>query len=108
MKAVSGSLKSWARSLGLLHDLEAEEDGEDVGQEGEDEGDTQQPAGRPAETTEEVAEEGNTEGLGRETTLSLVSVNVDGAGTLKDCEDEDQPGEFGGWVNVCVELVHFL
>ena len=108
MKAVSGSLNSWARSLGLLHDLEAEEDGEDVGQEGEDKGDTHQPAGRPAETTEEVAEDGDTEGLGGETTLSLVSVNVDGGGALKDCENEDQPGESGAWVNVGVELVHFL
>ena len=108
MKAVSGSLNSWARSLGLLHDLEAEEDGEDVGQEGEDKGDTHQPAGRPAEPTEEVAEEGETEGLGAETTLSLVSVNIEGRGAAKDCEDEDQPGEFGGWVNECVELVHFL
>ena len=103
---MKGSAGSTLSSLGLLHDLVAPEDREAVGEQGEEES-NKSPEEAPSEHGNEVKDACDKHGAAGEATLSLVSVDKNGTGTLEDSENEDQPGKVGGWVNVTVESVHF-
>ena len=75
-----------------MHDLEAVEEAEAPDAEGTDEAEEEEPPEDHAEHLEPQEDHTEDIGLDVSTTLRLVGVDDDGAGSLKDGEEEDHPG----------------